>query len=873
MMNWMHKLTGRKTGPDGFSYSGKDELAAEHEEISKYLEEALLVCPNYYWNFKVGDVPLARELLSKPAGDQALLVTALQIRLIFLDNRKRDDEKRMLFNCRYLLLQLMRRFMGRKQPWADNVLINLAKWCSAASWGLSRIYPTVEIVKLLEEKAAEIQVSEELKEASIQLCSRMLQGDDGGGVDTRDAEDMKLQVMAERLQSSFTRRINLVIHPGDVWSDAALAEINALEPEVQAWWADVFSHAAGATQASPGAAWLKQIKVLLKSKVQQERFRTVILRWLPLVDHGRSQTDRPEQQMMINDHHLTVLRGLAWACGTLPDKDNARALTALALTSYKKIPGLGPRAVRVGNACITALGLMANEDALGQLALLKVKVKFGGAQAAIDKALNKLAEKLGIPREDLEEMSVPAYGLQEVGKLTLEFGEFTGELSVVNSRKTHLRWFRKDGKEQKTLPAQVKKEFGEDLKEIQTAKKDLEKMLPALSERLDNLYLQRKSWAFEDWRERYADHPLMGALARRLIWNFGGADVITPAIWLKDQWVDRLGNPVSFTDGMSITLWHPLQQPVDVVLGWRGFLEEWEIVQPFKQAHREVYLLTPAEEQTRVYSNRFAAHLLRQHQFNALCSARGWKNRLRLMVDDTYPPATRWLTPWGLRAEFWIEGAGSDYGVDTLESGAYRYVTTDQVRFYQEEAPQVDAHAGGGGYSMGWTGTGPDHPLPLSEIPALVFSEVMRDVDLFVGVGSVGNDPNWLDGGTNTERRGYWQHYSFGELTESAKSRKEILQRLIPKLKIAGQCHFMDNYLVVQGKRHAYKIHLGSGNILIAPQDKYLCIVAGQSQVEKGTNKVFLPFEGDRILSLIISKAFLLAADDKITDPTILRQL
>jgi len=142
-----------------------------------------------------------------------------------------------------------------------------------------------------------------------------------------------------------------------------------------------------------------------------------------------------------------------------------------------------------------------------------------------------------------------------------------------------------------------------------------------------------------------------------------------------------------------------------------------------------------------------------------------------------------------------------------------------------------------------------------------------------VGVGSVGNDPNWLDGGTNTERRGYWQHYSFGELTESAKSRKEILQRLIPKLKIAGQCHFMDNYLVVQGKRHAYKIHLGSGNILIAPQDKYLCIVAGQSQVEKGTNKVFLPFEGDRILSLIISKAFLLAADDKITDPTILRQL
>jgi hypothetical protein len=34
-----------------------------------------------------------------------------------------------------------------------------------------------------------------------------------------------------------------------------------------------------------------------------------------------------------------------------------------------------------------------------------------------------------------------------------------------------------------------------------------------------------------------------------------------------------------------------------------------------------------------------------------------------------------------------------------------------------------------------------------------------------------------------------------------------------------------------------------------------------------------LPFEGDRVLSVILSKAVLLAADDKIVDETILRQL
>jgi hypothetical protein len=38
-------------------------------------------------------------------------------------------------------------------------------------------------------------------------------------------------------------------------------------------------------------------------------------------------------------------------------------------------------------------------------------------------------------------------------------------------------------------------------------------------------------------------------------------------------------------------------------------------------------------------------------------------------------------------------------------------------------------------------------------------------------------------------------------------------------------------------------------------------------------SRVYLPFEGDHVLSGILSKALLLAADAKITDPTIVSQL
>ena len=57
----------------------------------------------------------------------------------------------------------------------------------------------------------------------------------------------------------------------------------------------------------------------------------------------------------------------------------------------------------------------------------------------------------------------------------------------------------------------------------------------------------------------------------------------------------------------------------------------------------------------------------------------------------------------------------------------------------------------------------------------------------------------------------------------------------------------------------------------MTPNDQYLCIVPKQGVVEDG--KVLLPFEGDRTLSVILSKAFLLADDEKIKDETITQQI
>jgi hypothetical protein len=671
--------------------------------------------------------------------------------------------------------------------------------------------------------------------------------------------------------------------PGEVWTDQLNDDLTRLPRREREPWIALLKHALSATATRPSAKWLKTGEKLIAA-IGNDSVLPALHRWLPSVAKGRSITrlgaflgDTRSSADVMHEENGTCLRGLVWLAPTLPrDDELTRGVAAVALSAYRKVPGVGPRAIKVGNAAVYALSVIGSAEAVGHLAMLKVRVKFGTAQKEIEKAFNAAAEALSLPRDQIEEMAVPTYGLEEVGirRETFADGEYSAELRV-EGRDVDIRWSRADGKAQKSVPAKVKTEHKEELKELQGAAKDIAAMLPAQSERLDAMFLLEKRWPVGVWRERYLDHPLVGTIARRLIWNFIVDGSARTGAWFDGRLLDASDQPIEVPDEAEVELWHPIGLPVDDVLAWRRWIEGHEVRQPFKQAHREVYLLTDAERRTETYSNRFAAHVLRQHQYNALCAARGWRNKLRMMVDDNYPPTFKELPQWGLRAEYWVEGAGQDYGVDTNESGAFLRVLTDQVRFYRVDAAQNSAHAGGGGYASSAAGPGTrgmNEPLPLDEIPALVFSEIMRDVDLFVGVASVGNDPTWQDGGPGGRYRDYWNSYSFGELGETARTRRAILERLVPRLKIASQCTLTERFLVVRGKLRTYKIHLGSGNVLMEPNDQYLCIVPTRDPAVVG-DRLFLPFEGDGTLSIVLSKAFLLAADEEIEDPTIVRQI
>src|SRR5690606_32348632 len=135
-----------------------------------------------------------------------------------------------------------------------------------------------------------------------------------------------------------------------------------------------------------------------------------------------------------------------------------------------------------------------------------------------------------------------------------------------------LRWFKADGKTVKSVPASVKADHAEDLKELKAAAKDIERMLPAQRDRIDHLFLAQKAWPIATWRDRYLDHPLVGTLARRLIWTFIDDDARLDGAWHHDALVGHDDQALQLTDGARVELWHPIGRPVDAVQAWRGWL-------------------------------------------------------------------------------------------------------------------------------------------------------------------------------------------------------------------------------------------------------------------------------------------------------------
>ncbi|KAB5245959.1 DUF4132 domain-containing protein, partial [Bacteroides thetaiotaomicron] len=141
-------------------------------------------------------------------------------------------------------------------------------------------------------------------------------------------------------------------------------------------------------------------------------------------------------------------------------------------------------------------------------------------------------------------------------------------------------------------------------------------------------------------------------------------------------------------------------------------------------------------------------------------------------------------------------------------------------------------------------------PMKISEIPPVVFSEVMRDVDLAVSVAHAGSvDP---------------------ETSHSTIEMRRALVELTLPLFHFSNVRVKGNFAYIEGKLGKYNIHLGSG-VIHKAGGAQIAVLPVHSQ---SRGRLFLPFvDEDPKTAEILTKIIFFAEDDKIKDPSILNQI
>jgi len=691
--------------------------------------------------------------------------------------------------------------------------------------------PNQVVLGTLERHVAAHGLSPDLRGAIEGLLARMKHGYAGG-----NAQGRKLLNGVEALlahQSGDGASIPAFKPRPDAWGRALTAKLEALPADERARLTALLVLAAkGGAGAKPAKGWLRSAAEAVE---QADRGR--------LAERLLAAIECEEESFQIAPDNQDTVRGLVWLAALAAPEVAAPRLEAFAQTCLTFSPAhFTYRSLVLGNASIHAFSLLPGLAGVGSLTRLRRRLKRPGEIKTVDKALAALAEARGVTPGELEEIGLPDYGFAGDGTLAIAVGPATAELTINEADALDVTWRGVGGQPLKGPPAEVKESHADALKLFKAQAKEIGDTLKAQRLRLERLYLDEREWTLADWQARYRDAPLVARMARRLIWSFK----------LGERWVAGLpeGDEIRDASGASldlagrdirVRLWHPMQSDASHVLAWRQRLASLGVTQPFKQAHREIYVLTDAERQTHGYSNRFAGHVVQQKQFRALCQARGWSCPAYGSWDPGDGRPMKRLRD--LQIEFWVEPIEGEIDAQDFQ---FRYLSTDQVRF----------------------ANGDGDPIALEQVPPVLFSELMRDADLFVGVASIGNDPTWGDRGDGAYGD-YWNRAAFGALSEAAKTRRAVLQDLLPGLRIAKQCRLEDRFLVVEGRLRTYRIHLGSANVQMEPNNQYLCIVRGGPSA----GHVRLPFDGDEMLSLVLSKAFLLAEDDKIKDSSILSQI
>ena len=366
----------------------------------------------------------------------------------------------------------------------------------------------------------------------------------------------------------------------------------------------------------------------------------------------------------------------------------------------------------------------------------------------------------------------------------------------------------KDGKQLKSVPTKLKK--NETVLELTNMVKTLNEQYRRTRVMLERAMEDSTIFTFGELSALSA-HPVVYPMLKNLV--LISDDAI--GFLTEKGLVDDRGEMHFLDDSAEIKIAHPFDlYSKGCWINYQKHLFENKIAQPFRQVFRELYIKT-TEEMDMLHSLRYAGNQIQPAKTVGALKSRRWVAN----IED------------GLQKVYYKENIVAQI-----------YALADWFSPADIEAPTLEW--------VCFTNRKTGEEIKIADIPDIIFSEVMRDVDLAVSVAHAGGvDP---------------------ETSHSTmEMRAAILSFVLPMFRIAN-VKVEGRHAIVDGKLAEYSIHLGSG-VVHQIGGAMISVLPVHSQ-HRG--KIFLPFvDDDPKTAEIISKVLLFAEDNKIKDPMILSNI
>ncbi|GGV43227.1 hypothetical protein GCM10010182_79880 [Actinomadura cremea] len=309
-------------------------------------------------------------------------------------------------------------------------------------------------------------------------------------------------------------------------------------------------------------------------------------------------------------------------------------------------PGTGGHAKAIKG--LDVLGDLGTDASLNALRDIARSAKFDGLTGDAWRRFRAAADARGLTPDRLADRLVPGLGLDADASTTLDYGprrfrirfDETLRPRVADADGGLLKALPKPGaKDDPDLARAAYRTFGE-------LKKNVQRVASDRRDDLERAMTGGRRWTPAEFRDHLVRHPIVGRIARRLVWlaEPGGSATATATatafrIAEDGTFADVHDDPFDPFDPPEITrirLAHPAHLG-DELPAWREVFADYELLQPFPQLERPaVHLTGPERDGDRL--DRFAGRALHAADVLAARRATRWRDG-RFVVE---PGEARW---------------------------------------------------------------------------------------------------------------------------------------------------------------------------------------------------------------------------------------